>query len=139
MTDHTVQYKLFDSERQKRMDEFAKTDEPTALAAELAAARLMAEEAMNAGHHNLATALFGTIAKLGSAHVASQLRIGELLEKPVVLKLATQLVNLVTEAVRDRFPGWEDVMEELADKAVNIVIETDNNAEPETRLLKGPQ
>jgi hypothetical protein len=40
------------------MDEFAQTDQPTALEAELAAARLMAEEAMNAGHHNLATALF---------------------------------------------------------------------------------
>jgi hypothetical protein len=137
MTTHTTQYKLTDSERQKRMNEFAATDEPTALAAELAAARLMAEEAMNAGHHNLAASLFGTIAKLGSAHVASQLRIGELLEKTIVLKLASQLVNLVTEAVRDRFPGWEDVMEELADKVVNIVIETDNDDEP--KLLEAPK
>lgn len=138
MLNHTVQYKLLDSERQKRMNEFAATDEPTALAAELAAARLMAEEAMNAGHHHLAASLFATIAKLGSAHVATQLRIGELLEKAVVLRLGKQLVDLVTEAVRGRFDGWEDVMDELADKVVNTVIETDNK-EPQQNLLEGPK
>lgn len=138
MTTHSVQYKLFDTQRQKRMDQFAATDEPTALAAELAAARLMAEEAMNAGHHHLAASLFATIAKLGSAHVASQLRIGELLEKAVVLRLGKQLVDLVTEAVRGRFEGWENVIDELADKVVNTVVETDNE-EPQQNLLEGPQ
>ena len=138
MTNHIVQYRLFDAQRQERMNQFAATDEPTALAAELAAARLMAEEAMNAGHHHLAASLFATIAKLGSAHVATQLRIGDLLEKAVVLRLGKQLVDLVTDAVRDRFEGWENVMDELADKVVNIVIETDNE-EPQQNLLEGPK
>ena len=137
MTAHGTQYKLFDAARQKRMEEFAETDQPTALTAELSAARLMAEEAINAGHHTLAVALLQTVAKLGSAHTQSQLRLGELLEKAVVLNLANQLVGLVTEAVRGRFPGWEDVMEDLADKVVQIVVETDNDEEP--KLLEAPK
>jgi hypothetical protein len=137
MTDHTTQYKLTDAERQNRMDQFAATDDPTALAAELAAARLMAEEAMNAGHHHLAAALFGTIAKLGSAHVASQVRVGELLEKEAARRLGQELVKLVTNAVQGRFPGWEDAMEQLADQVVTVIEETDNDSEP--RLLEGPK
>jgi len=137
MTTHNVQYRLFDDARQRRMNEFAATDEPTALAAELAAARLAAEEALNAGDHHLAAALFTTIAKLGSAHTAAQLRLGELLEKAVVLRLGKQLVDLVCEAVRGRFEGWENVIDELADKVVNIVIETNNDEEP--KLLEGPK
>ena len=137
MTTHATQYKLADAERQKRMDEFAETDQPTALEAELAAARLMAEEAMNAGNHSLAAMLLQSIARLGNAHLANQLQIGQLLEKSAVLRLATQLVNLVTEAVRGRFPGWEDVMEDLANKVVLIVDETGNDDEP--KLLEGPK
>jgi hypothetical protein len=136
MTAHSTQYKLADAERQKRMDEFAETDQPTALTAEISAARLMLEEALNAGHHSLATALLQTLAKLGNAHTASQLRIGELLEKSAVLRLATQLVNLATETVRDRFPGWEDAMEDLADKVVQIVVETDNDNQPKLEAPK---
>ncbi len=92
---------------------------------------------MNAGHHHLAASLFATIAKLGSAHVASQLRVGDLLEKAVVLKLGKQLVDLVCEAVRGRFEGWENVIDELAGKVVNIVIETQNDEDP--KLLEGPK
>ena len=135
---HATQYRLADAQRQDRMDEFAHTDQPAALAAELAAARLMAEEAMNAVHHGLAAGLLQTIAKLGNAHTASQLRLGQLLEKAAVLRLATQLVSLVTDTIRDRFEGWEIALEDLANKVVQTVEETHND-EPERRLLERPK
>ena len=131
----TIRYKLTDAERQRRMDEFAETDQPAALAAELAAARLMVEEAMNAGHYNLAAALLQTVAKLGNAHTASQLRMGELLEKAAVMRIGKQLVDLVCAAITDKFDGWEDTIARLADQVV-VAIEETNNEEP--RLLEGP-
>jgi hypothetical protein len=101
----------------------------------LAAARLMAEEAMNAGHHGLAAGLLQTIAKLGNAHTASQLRIGELLEKAAIMRLASQLVNLVTEAIRDRFDGWEVALEDLTSKLAVTIQQTGN----EPKQLEGPK
>jgi len=135
---HRIQYKLGDAERQKRMEEFAQTDQPTALAAELAAARRMAEEAMNAGHYSLAAALLQTIAKLGNAHTAAQLRLGELLEKATMLRIGKQLVDLVCGVIRDRFPGWEEALDQLADQVDAVIVEA-NNDEPEPRLLEGPK
>lgn len=135
---HTTKYKLTDAERQRRMDEFAEADQPAALAAELAAARLMVEEAMNAGHYNLAAALLQTVAKLGNAHTASQLRVGELLEKTAVLRLGRQIVDLVCGVIQDRFVGWQDALAQLADQ-VGATIEQTNNDQPEPKLLEGPQ
>ena len=138
MSVHITRYKLIDAERQKRMDEFAETDQPTALAAELAAARFMAEEAMNAGHYSLAAAILGIIAKLGNAHTASQLRVGELLEKAAIMRLGQQLVDLVCDVIKDRFDGWEDALAQLADQVV-ATIESTNNEESQPQLLEGPQ
>jgi len=134
---HTTKYKLTDAERQRRMDEFAETDQPAALAAELAAARLMVEEAMNAGHYNLAAALLQTVAKLGNAHTASQLRVGELLEKAAVMRIGRQLVDLVCGVIQDKFDGWEDSLAQLANQVVTTIEHTTND-EPEPKLLEGP-
>ncbi len=123
---HTTKYKLADAERQKRMDEFAQTDQPAALAAELAAARLMAEEAINAGHNTLAAGLLQTIAKLGNAHTASQLRLGELLEKAAVLELGTQLVGIISEEIAGRFDGWEIAVEAICNHLTATIQDTDN-------------
>lgn len=133
---HTTQYRLADARRQKRMEEFAQTDQPAALAAELAAARLVAEEALNAGHHSLAASLFQTIAKLGNAHTASQLRLGELLEKAALVRLGTQLVEIIAEQIQGRFPGWENSVEMICTR----ITETIQNAENEpARLLEAPK
>jgi hypothetical protein len=132
---HSTRYRLAEADRQNRMDEFAETDQPTALAAELAAARLMAEEAMNARHYGLAAALLQTIAKLGNAHTASQLRIGELLEKAAIMRLASQLVSLVEAAIRDRFTGWEVALEDLTSKLAVTIQQTGN----EPKQLEGPK
>jgi hypothetical protein len=137
MTTHATQYKLANAERQKRMDEFAQTDQPTALAAELAAARLMAEESMNAGHYSLASALLQTIGKLGAAHTASQYRLGEMLEKEAIMRLGKQLVDLVCGVIKERFVGWEEALDQLSSQVVVAIEQTRNDPGP--KLLEGPK
>ena len=136
---HTTQYKLTDAERQRRMDEFAETDQPAELSAELAAARLMAEEAMNAGHLHLASVLLQTIAKLSDTTTAAESRLGELLKKQAIMELGHELVALVTNVVKDRFPGWEEALDQLADQVVTTIEEKKNEDKPKQLLLEGPK
>jgi len=137
MTNHRTQY-LLATQNQESYERFAQVDEPERLEAELALARSLCEQAVNAGHHALAANLLATIAKLSSAATAQKVRLGELLEKEAVMRLGKELVDLVTNVVRDRFPGWEDALDQLADQVVVTVEQARNETEP-PRLLEGPR
>jgi hypothetical protein len=129
---------LLEAGNQDRYDEFAQVDEPECLEAELALARSLCEQAANGGHHALAATLLATIAKLSAAATAQKVRLGELLEKDSVRQLGQELVNLVCGVIKDRFVGWEDAIEQLADQIVNQIETTDNQPE-ERKLLEGPK
>lgn len=135
---HTTQYKLTDANRQRRMEEFAEADEPAELSAELAAARLMVEESMNAGHLHLAAVLLQSIAKLSSATIEQKARLGELLEKRAVMELGRELVTLVTNVIKDRFVGWEMAIDQLADQ-ITTTVEEKKNEDKKPLLLEGPK
>lgn len=134
MSDHKTRY-LLAAENQPRYDEFTQTDEPECLEAELALARTLCEQAANAGHHALAANLLATISKLSAATTAQKVRLGELLEKEAAFRLVKELVDLVTNVIRDRFPGWEDALEQLANQMDVAVENTTNEPEQKPRLL----
>ena len=137
MNDHRTRY-LLAAKDQERYDEFGKVDTPERLEAELSLARTLCESAATAGNHSLAANILQTIAKLSLATTAQKVRCAELLEKQACLRLGGQLVALVTDAIRDRFPGWEIVLENLANQVVATVEQTENEPEPK-RLLEGPK
>jgi len=134
MSNHKAQY-LLAAGNQESYERFSQVDEPERLEAELALARSLCEQAANAGHHALAANLLATIAKLSAATTAQKIRLGELLEKEAAFRLGKQLVDLVTNAIRDRFSGWEDALEQLANQIDVAVEEADNTPEPTRGLL----
>jgi len=105
------------------------------LRAELALARTLCQQAVNAGHHAMAATLLQTIAKLSSATTAQKVRMGELLEKAAVRQLGHELVALVTSTIKDRFAGWEDALDQLADQLVTTIDETRNEFQQPPKLL----
>lgn len=134
---HRTEY-LLEAKIQDRYDQFAQVDEPESLEAELALARSLCEQAANGGHHALAATLLTTIGKLSAAATAQKVRLGELLEKDAVRRLGQELVNLMCGVIKERFVGWEDALEQLANQIVAVIETTDNEPE-ERKLLEGPR
>jgi len=132
--DHKTKY-LLAAGNQEPYERFSQVDEPERLEAELALARSLCEQAANAGHHALAANLLTTISKLSAATTAQKVRLGELLEKEAAFRLARQIVDLVTNVIRDRFPGWEDALEQLAHQMEVAVEDTTNEPECKPKLL----
>jgi hypothetical protein len=99
MSNHYVNYRLSDATRQQRLQEFTHASDPEDLRAELGAARLLAQEAIDAGQTALASRLLETIAKCAQGQVATQRAKGELLERVVVLRVATAMCSLLGAAL----------------------------------------
>ena len=99
MNDHSINYRLSDAKRQERLQEFTRASDPEDLRAELGAARLLAQEAMDAGQTALASRLLETVAKCAQGQIATQKAKGELMERVVVLRIATALCNLLSAAL----------------------------------------
>ena len=136
MSDHQTKY-LLAAQYQESYERFAQVDEPERLEADLALARSLCEQAVNAGQPTLAANLLATIAKLSAAATAQKVRLGELLEKESVRRLGQELVNLVCGVIKERFVGWENALEQLANQVVTVIETTDNEPE-ERKLLEGP-
>jgi hypothetical protein len=138
MSDHQTRY-LLAAENQESYERFAQVDEPERLEADLALARSLCERAANAGQPALAANLLATIARLSAAATAQKVRLGELLEKRAIMELGRELVALVTNVVKDRFVGWEQAIDQLADQVVATIEEKKNEDHPKPLLLEAPK
>lgn len=119
-------YHLDDADRAKRLRELTDTEHPTALEGELALARLLQEEAVNAGNTNTAIALLGVIGRLSQASEVAKFRRGELLNRMAVLSIASKIVEILSANVAGRFDGWEEVIDGVKQKVLTVVYETRN-------------
>ena len=99
MSKHSVNYELSDGERQKKLRRYTGVSAPEDLRSELGAARLLASEAIEAGQTALASRLLETVAKCAQGQIATQRAKGDLLERVVVLKVATAMCNLLAAAL----------------------------------------
>jgi len=120
-------YRLDDETRAKRLAELTNTEHPTALEGELALARLLQEEAVNAGNTNTAIALLGVIGRLSQASEVAKFRRGELLNRMAVLTIASKIVEILSNDVAGRFDGWEEVIDGVKQKVLTVVYETRNS------------
>jgi hypothetical protein len=117
MSTHSVNYELSDAKRQERLQTFTRANDPEDLRAELGAARLLAQEAMDAGQTTLAARLLETVAKCAQGQIFTQRAKGELLERVVVLKVATAMCNLLAAALdRHRLPEQQrsEIIDEVS-------------------------
>ena len=66
----------------------------------------------------------------------AELQVGE---RPRAHGVGHELVALVTNVVKDRFPGWEEALDQLADQVVTTIEEKKNEDKPKQLLLEGPK
>jgi pantothenate kinase type III len=115
-----------------RYQAFQQRSRVSDLASEIALVRAMIEKSVNAGNIAQANGLLQTLGRLVAAHETARREENEVLEKAVVLAVARQLGEMVADAIQDRFDGWEDVLDHLAD-SWQLTIEEAKNPEPKKR------
>ncbi|MEN6405897.1 MAG: hypothetical protein ABFC77_05440 [Thermoguttaceae bacterium] len=135
VSNHATMYRLSESERNQRIQEFTDVSDPEDLRAELGAARYLAHQALEEGNVALSNAILNTIAKLSQSQVAVKRMRDQYLERGTVLRIVTEVVQILTRAVENKFPGWESVLDQAADEVVAVVAATKN----ENPRLKGPK
>ena len=125
--DHVTQYKLSEAQREKQILQFTNVADPEDLRAELGAARLMAQEALEQGNTGLANALLATVAKLAHSQVTVKKMRSEYLDRATVLRLGLQVVDILAQAVEGRFPEWETVLADTADQVSTAIAVATND------------
>lgn len=131
-------YRLDNNDRARRLRELTDIEHPTALEGEIAVARLLFEEAVNADNNNMAIALARTIKQLSEASEVAKFRRGELLSRVAVLGIARGIVDVLAGDLAGRFEGWEDVLEGVNHKLLTVVEEARNPDPNEPGLPKLP-
>lgn len=121
-----AQYKLSSQARQERLRQFANIGSPESLDMELASARLLAQEAMEAGNIGLSNALLTTIGRLAQSQVAVKRMKDQYLERAAIVRLGVELVQVLSRAVEGKFPGWELTLAQCADEVGAAVAAASN-------------
>ena len=126
VSNHATRYELSEAERNKRIQEFTDVGDPEDLRAELGAARYLAHQALEEGNITLSNLILNTIGKLAQSQVAVKRMKDQYLERSTVLRIATEVVQILTRAVEGRFVGWESALDQAADEVVAAVAATKN-------------
>lgn len=121
-----MQYKVSDQARRKRLRQCTNLSDPEDLRAELGAARLLAQEALEQGQIPLANAILTTIGKLAQSQVAVKRLRSEYLERATVLRIAVELVEIIARSIEGRFEGWEAALAQCADEVSAAVVAASN-------------
>ncbi len=82
------------------------------VADEIRICKLLIRRAVEEGKSGLANGLLSTIAKLSSAHVTNQVRVGELLERAAVVAIAQQLSGAIAARLAN-VPNRDDLLDAL--------------------------
>jgi len=116
-----------------RLRELIGRENPTALDGELAVARLLQEEALEAGHPEFAAQLLNITGKLARESEVARYRRGELLAKTAIIATANKMVEALTQNIAHKFDGWEQALENVQQQVIQIVSEARNPDQLETR------
>ena len=77
--------------------------------------QIACEQAANAGHAGLAAMIAQTIAKISRIEIQNPIATGRLISREQAFALIRNVVDAVTCELENRFVGWEDTMEKIAD------------------------
>lgn len=124
--DDVTRYKHSEAQVSERIRHFANQENQEDLRSELAVARLLCEDSLQSGSIAQTDRILNTIGKLAQSQVAIKKMKSEYLDKNTVYRLATKLVEIVIRAVRDKFSGWESVVDAMANEITAAVKTADN-------------
>jgi hypothetical protein len=118
MSKHEQSYVMQDEKQRERLQALANA--PNTLDDERALCKLLAEQAANAGHAGLAATIAQTIAKISRIEIQNQIATGQLISREQAFELIRNVVDAVTCELENRFVGWEDTMERIADRIQSV-------------------
>ena len=118
-------YKIQNEKTQKRLAEL--TEEVGN--GELALAMLLLEQSMNDPDPNQARIEknIQLVNKIRASAQSQSFKDSELLSKPAIIKIGRLVVDVIGDEIKDKFVGWEDSIERISAKLLNIISETKNN------------
>lgn len=115
---HQNKFRLAQGEAQQRLTELSRGD-PSDLRDEIALCRYLLESAANESSP-AAIALLQTAGKLAQADLANRLRIGDLLAREQVVRIARELCSIVSDELQV-LPGFEDILDRVADRIGQVL------------------
>ena len=118
-----TKYRMADRARRRRFKQYVNATDPTDLTSELAVARLLLADALEQRQTALGNMLLGTLAKLTHSQVATRRLTGELMPREAAYRLVEEMCNIVAKAIENKFDGWEDTINQIADSLVTKVKE----------------
>ena len=114
MSKHEQSYVMQDEKQRERLQALANA--PNTLEDERALCKLLCEQAANAGHAGLAATIAQTIAKISRIEIQNSIDTGRLISREQAFALIRSVVDAVTCEIENRFVGWEDCLERIADR-----------------------
>ncbi|HZZ29614.1 MAG TPA: hypothetical protein VFE46_16575 [Pirellulales bacterium] len=134
-------YKLNEARFNARIAEFRQSDTLTTLRDELALAKSLIEDRLNAAATPAERAaclpmvrdLLNTVGALVKAHRAYELQAGELLTKDALREFAKETVTIITDELRG-MADWELIVDKICDRLSNSV-ENANNETADTSIM----
>ncbi len=120
-----MRYRVNDAKRKRKLRQLAHVKAPEDLRGELAAARLLLQESLEQGSNTagLSNLLLNTIGKLAHGQTTLKKLNEEYLDRDAARRLVESLCNVVSRAIRNKFPGWENTIDEIADALTTKVEE----------------
>ena len=116
--EHEQSYLMQDEKQRERLQALANS--PNTLEDERILCKLLCEQAANAGHAGLAAMIAQTIAKIARIEVQNSIDTGRLISREQAFALIRSVVDAVTCELENRFVGWEDTLEKIADRIQSV-------------------
>lgn len=111
---HCQSYLLNDDRQRERLEALANS--PNTLEDERILCKLLCEQSANAGHAGLAAMIAQTIAKISRIEIQNSIDTGRLISRDQAFALIRGVVDAVTCEIENRFDGWEDCLERIANR-----------------------
>lgn len=127
MKDSKELYRIRDEEARLRAQEFGQTENPTSRHSEIAQARVLLEQAINAGQTSSAVAILNSIDRLAKGQFRQDLAEHRLVTRPALFKFAGKMVEIFSEEIKV-LDGFEDVLLRVSDRIDEALAELKNDA-----------
>ena len=115
---HEQSYLMQDDRQRERLQALANS--PNTLEDERVLCKLLCEQAANAGQAGLAAMIAQTIAKISRIEIQNSIDTGRLISREQAFALIRGVVDAVTCELENRFIGWEDTLERIADRIQSV-------------------
>ena len=122
-----MQYRVNNERRTRKLRQLSRVASPEDLRGEISVARLLCQESLEGGNVGLSNLLLTTVGKLARDQTALKRTNEEYIERAAARRLVERLCKVVTKALEGRVPGWEEIVDNIADE-LTTTVETKGDA-----------